>query len=241
MSSMTLALFAVAIVAFTTEGAMGFGGTVIAACIGAQIVPLDTLLPAFVVLNLALSASIALRGLDAIAWRFLLRGIAPPVAIGAIGGIVLFRVVDTSVLALGFGGFVVGLSLLQLVRPADRALPGVARIALLVVGGVAHGMFGTGGPMIVYVARRELPDKRAFRATLSVLWLSLNLALLAAFLSDGAYTEATRAAGLVLAVAIVPGLLLGELVHRKLAPAKFERVVWVLLLVAGTALVVRSI
>jgi hypothetical protein len=241
MSSTTIALFAVAISAFATEGAIGFGGTVIAACIGAQLVPLDTLIPAFVVLNLVLSASIAVRGTDVIAWRFLVRDIAPPVAVGTIAGIVTFRLAEASGLAIAFGGFVVALAVLQLVRPADRALPGPARIALLVLGGIAHGMFGTGGPMIVYVARRELPDKRAFRATLAILWLGLNLALLASFLAAGLYTTETRDTGVVLAVAIVPGLALGELVHRRLAPERFERVVWLLLLVAGSALVVRSI
>lgn len=241
MSSTTIALFAVAISAFATEGAIGFGGTVIAACIGAQLVPLDTLLPAFVVLNLVLSGSIAVRGTDAIAWRFLVRDIAPPVALGAVVGIALFRFAQASGLAIAFGGFVVGLAVLQLVRPAEKPLPQIARIALLVLGGVAHGMFGTGGPMIVYVARRELPDKRAFRATLAILWLALNLALLASFVASDLYTTETRDVGLVLAVAIVPGLAVGEVVHRKLEAARFERVVWLLLLVAGTALVVRSI
>jgi hypothetical protein len=32
--------------------------------------------------------------------------------------------------------------------------------------------------MIVYVARRRLADKLAFRSTLAVLWLALNAALL---------------------------------------------------------------
>jgi uncharacterized membrane protein YfcA len=114
------------------------------------------------------------------------------------------------------------------------------KTAVLGLGGVAHGLFGTGGPMIVYVVRRTLTDKRAFRASLAVVWLTLNVALLANYAGSGLYDrKVTEVAG-VLALTIVPGLWLGERVHRKLDAARFERVVWVVLLLAGTALAVRS-
>lgn len=238
---MTLAVLAViALAAFGTEGAIGFGGTVIAASLGAQVLPLEALLPAFVPLNLAMSAWLVRTGRDAIAWRVLIHELAPPVALGAAGGLVLFHVPAKTALALAFGVFVAGLALLQLVRPASRPLSRRGRILMLVAGGVAHGLFGTGGPMIVYVARRRLPDKRAFRATLAVLWLVLNVALLANYVALGLYTHDTGALALVVALALVPGLALGERIHRALDPARFERMVWLLLLVAGAALAVRS-
>ena len=243
------AVFAVALTAFATEGAIGFGGTVIVACIGAQLVPLHVLLPAFVPVNLALSTWLIAGGVRSIAWRLLAREVAPPVALGAGCGLVLFRVVEAAgpragaALALGFGAFVILLATLQLAGRGGGSgeLSRARRLALLAAGGVAHGLFGTGGPMIVYVVRRRLTEPRAFRATLAVLWLSLNTALLASFASAGLYSQRpTLDAGLVLAVAFVPGLAIGERVHQRLAPARFERAVWLLLLVAGTALVVRS-
>ena len=57
--------------AFATEGAIGFGGTVLAASIGAQLVPLEVLLPAFVPLNLVLSSWLFTRGWRVVAWRTL--------------------------------------------------------------------------------------------------------------------------------------------------------------------------
>lgn len=240
MTGTLVVLAAIALVAFATEGAIGFGGTVIAASIGAQLVPIEELLPAFVPLNLALSAWLLTRGLSAVAWRMLLVDIALPVGIGAAGGLALFHLPAKTALALAFGAFVAGLAVLQLARPADRPLARPWQIGLLVLGGIAHGLFGTGGPMIVYVVRRTLPDKRAFRATLAVLWLVLNTALLVNFLSLDLYRRQTLDLGLVLALMIVPGLYLGERVHHPLDPARFERVVWVVLLGAGAALSVRS-
>jgi len=234
------ALALIALVAFATEGAIGFGGTVIAASIGAQLVPLDVLLPAFVPLNLALSGWLLARGVRAVAWRFLAVELALPVALGAAGGLALFHVPAKDALALAFGVFVAGLAVLQLARPAERPLPRVWQLVMLGIGGVAHGLFGTGGPMIVYVARRRLTDKHAFRATLAVLWLVLNVALLVNFLSLDLYGADTGTLGLVLALVFVPGLVIGDRVHRALDAARFERVVWVMLLGAGAALAVRS-
>ena len=238
---MTLALIAlIALIAFGTEGAIGFGGTVIAACLGAQLIPLDELLPAFVPLNLAMSAWLLTTGRDAIAWRVLLRTIAVPVAIGAAIGLALFHVPAKTLLAAIFGGFVALLASVQLVRPAAGPLPLIWQRMFLVAGGVAHGLFGTGGPMIVYVTRRELPDKRAFRATLAVLWFVLNVALLVNYLSLGLYNRHTAELGGAVGLALLPGLWLGQRLHDALDGARFERVVWTLLLVAGLALALRS-
>ena len=240
MTATLVAIGVIALVAFITEGAIGFGGTVIAASIGAQLVPLDELLPAFVPVNMALSAWLLVRGVSLIQWRFLVREIVPAVAVGAAIGLVLFHLPAKTVLALVFGVFVVGLATLQLLRPATGDLPPVARYGLLGIGGVAHGLFGTGGPMIVYVTRRRVDDKSAFRATLAVLWLSLNTALLVNFLSLGLYHRETVDTGAAIALAVIPGLVIGERIHRALDAARFERVVWVLLLVAGAALAVRN-
>jgi uncharacterized membrane protein YfcA len=241
MSALLLcALAVVALAAFTTEGAIGFGGTVLAASIGAQLIPLDILLPAFVPLNIAMSTWLLASGARSVAWRYLAVHVAPAVAAGAGIGLALFHVQGKTVFALVFGVFVVALAGLQLAKPAERPLGGVVRIVLLALGGVAHGLFGTGGPMIVYVVRRQLPDKRAFRATLAVLWLVLNSALLVNFASTGLYGRTVAISGGVIALTIVPGLVLGEHLHRKLDPVRFERFVWLLLLVAGSALAIRS-
>jgi hypothetical protein len=240
MTATLVALAVIALVAFGTEGAIGFGGTVIAASVGAQLVPLDELLPAFVPLNLALSAWLVVSGFRAVEWRLLAVEIAPAVLVGAALGLALFHVPAKAALALGFGVFVAGLAALRLARPDDRPLPRMWRGILLVLGGVAHGLFGTGGPMIVYVARRRVEDKRAFRATLAVLWFVLNVALVVNFVSLDLYEPRTLDLGIAIAVVIIPGLWLGERVHQALDAARFERVVWVLLLAAGAALAVRS-
>ncbi len=229
----------IALAAFATEGAIGFGGTVLAASIGAQFVPLELLLPAFVPLNMVMSSWLLARGFRSIAWRMLAVEVAPMVGLGAAVGLALFHLPAKQLFAFGFGVFVVGLAILQLARPGGRELPKPLQWLLLGLGGVVHGLFGTGGPMIVYVVRRRLADKLAFRSTLAVLWLVLNIALLVNYASAGLYTRTTAKAAAVIALVIVPGLYIGERVHHRLDAGRFERVVWLVLLAAGLVLAIR--
>jgi uncharacterized membrane protein YfcA len=229
----------IALAAFATEGAIGFGGTVLAASIGAQFVPLELLLPAFVPLNMVMSSWLLARGFRSIAWRMLAVEVAPMVGLGAAVGLALFHLPAKHVFAFGFGVFVVGLAILQLARPGGRELPKPLQWLLLGLGGVVHGLFGTGGPMIVYVVRRRLADKLAFRSTLAVLWLVLNVALLVNYASAELYTRTTAKAAAVIALVIVPGLYIGERVHHRLDAGRFERVVWLVLLAAGLVLAIR--
>ncbi|MEZ4365596.1 MAG: sulfite exporter TauE/SafE family protein [Kofleriaceae bacterium] len=240
-------MFAIGLVAFTTEGAIGFGATVIAVSLGAQLLPIEALLPAFVPINMALSTWLLLRGRGAVAWRLLLATIAPPVVIGTGVGMALFHLAPRTAMQLAFAGFVVVLALLELRRVlaptapvTARPLPVVTRVLVLGLGGVAHGLFATGGPLIIYVLRRGLTDKTAFRATLAVLWLSLNVLVVTNLAVDGQFRVETAGLGAVLVAALVPGLALGERLHRRLDPLRFERAVWGFLLVAGLALGVRT-
>jgi uncharacterized protein len=238
---MTYALLAlIALAAFTAEGAIGFGATVITVSLGAQLLPLDVLLPAWVPLNIAMSAFLVVRNRRHIAWRFLFVDIVPIVGAGTVIGVLLFHLPNKTLFAAILGAFVAALSLLQLVRPATRPLARAWQYGFLAIGGVAHGLFGTGGPMIVYVARRRLPDAAAFRATLCLLWLGLNLGLVANYIALGLFSPTTGNYSLLIAAVMIPGIFVGNKLHYALPPATFERCVWIGLFVAGLALAVRS-
>lgn len=238
---MTYALLAaIALAAFISEGAIGFGATVITVSLGAQLLPLDVLLPAWVPLNIAMSAYLVIRHREHVAWRFLLVEIIPLVTVGTAVGLGLFHLPNKTLFATILGAFVCTLALLQLVRPGASPLARAWQYAFLGIGGIAHGLFGTGGPMIVYVARRRLQDPAAFRATLCVLWLGLNLALVVNYAALQLFTMTTSTYSLVFAALLVPGVFVGNKLHFALPPATFERCVWIGLFVAGLALAIRS-
>lgn len=234
------ALAAIVLVAFGTEAALGFGAMVISIALGAQLAPIGALLPVLVPLNLCLSVYLAVRYRRDVDRRFLARRILPPVIVGVPLGLLAFARLPGGVLVRLFGGFVVTLAALELVRILRRASPRdlgpITRNLLLVAGGAVHGAFATGGPFVVYVAGRELADKAAFRATISALWALLGAILCATYALDGSLGVSSLAASAVLAIPAAAGLVVGEWLHARAQAQTFRTALFAMLLVAGLLL-----
>lgn len=233
-------LSAIVCLGFATETALGFGAMVVSLALGAQLVPLEALFPTVVPLNVALSLYLAARNAAHIDRRFLVRRLLPPVLVGVPLGLLAFARLPRALLVRSFGGFVVLLASIELFRTLrrgrDASLGRAARIALLVLGGAVHGAFATGGPMVVYVASRELTDKHRFRATLSALWALLGVGITLSLVAAGSLGAASLRGSGILAPAALVGLLAGEMVHRRVRAERLRVAVFVMLLVAGTLL-----
>lgn len=240
----SLVLLAIVAGGFAVETTLGFGATVIAVSLGAFWFPLSTLVPALVPVNLGLSLYIVLRYGGAIDRRLLLGRVVPFMLAGLPLGLLAFRYAGEHWLKLVFGVLVVVLAVSQLLRMSRggvvAALPPVASGLLLFLAGVAHGAFSTGGPLAVYVAGRQLPDPAGFRSTLSALWLILGGVLVVGYLWTGAIGERSLSLSLVCAAGLAIGILVGELLHRRLDRRVFTVLVHSLLLVAGALLAVRA-
>jgi len=241
----TLVLAAIVCLAFVIEAALGFGATVVAVTLGAFVAPIDVVLPAFVPLNLLLSGYLVGRYARHVERRLLLRRILPLMALGLPAGMWLFHGGSETLLRTGFGGFVVALSAGELLAgrlgaPARRPLAPAWQAALLVLGGVVHGAWATGGPLAVYVAGREVHDKRAFRATLSALWLVLNAVVVGGYAVAGDLNGGSLRLSAILLVPLALGILAGEWVHGRVDGARFRTLVFAMLLVAGAVLAARG-
>lgn len=241
------ALALVVLAAFTVETALGFGATVVTVALGSFLAPIETILPSFVPINVALSLYLAARYRRDIDRPLLFRRIVPLMGLGLPIGMLLFRSLGSRRLQLAFGVFVVILSLIELARmrrregeaPAHRPGP-ILSIVLLFAAGIIHGVFATGGPLAVYVTSQSLTDKARFRATLSALWLTLNIALVVSFV----ISHRVGPSSLWISAALIPplfgGMLIGEIAHRRVPEALFRALVFVLLLCAGVLLSLRA-
>ncbi|MEO7327102.1 MAG: sulfite exporter TauE/SafE family protein [Minicystis sp.] len=241
----TLVLLAVVFVAFTIEASLGFGATLITVTLGMFLVKVSELLPAYVPVNMLLSTYLAVRYRQQIAWGFLFRRVVPLMAVGLPLGLWGAARVDESLLKRAFGAFVIVLSALELgrARPVEGAAPTRLRpfdALVLLVGGVVHGAFGTGGPMAVYVAGRTLTDKAVFRASLSLLWVVLNVVLVGTYAARGEIGLASLERSAGFAVALVAGIVVGEQLHRRVPAQRFRGVVFGMLLAAGAVLLLRG-
>lgn len=239
-STMGVVLLVVVFFAQVMETTIGFGATVIALSIGAQFVPLRELVVALVLIALVQSTWLAVRGRRSIEWRVILTRILPGVAIGFPVGIFGGAFWDESVLKMILGMLVVLVSLKELfllVRKRESRGGSVwSNGAFLAGGGFFHGLFATGGPLIVLYASRRLPEKGRFRATLAVLWLTLNSVLLGSFLVQGRVEASSVLQAALFLPALAGGLLLGEILHARAPEKLFRACVHALLFVIGVLL-----
>jgi hypothetical protein len=93
--------------------------------------------------------------------------------------------------------------------------------------------------MLVYAVGREGLSKKAFRSTISMVWIALNSVLVARFLLAGEYDRKVALQVLMLVPAVPLGLLLGEWVHHRVDERAFKMVVLLLLIAAAISLIVR--
>lgn len=231
------------LVAFAAEALSGFGSLVIALTLGAELYPLDELKPVLVPLSLTLTTYVVVRHRAKIDRALLLRRILPFMGAGVALGLLLLGRLDARttapLLKSAFGGLVVLFAARELLALArgHAAAPSAARpTPWIVAAGVVHGIFASGGPLLVYGIGRAGLDKAAFRSTLATVWLTLNAALTATYALSGRLGAATLPR-IALLIPVVPvAIALGEWAHRRVDERRFRGVVFSLLLVAGGAL-----
>lgn len=233
-------LIVVLVIAHTVETVLGFGATIITLALGIYIFPLDTMLPVLVILGLLQSLWLVVRWFRYIRWRVLLLNILPAVVVGmAVGISYRTLVADYHQLIVLLGIFIMAASLLEIVmiyrtRTAGGSLPRYLGWPILIMGGIFHGIYALGAPLIIYYSSRELKEPAEFRATVSMLWLILAVVLVINLYFIGQINITTiTTTGIVL-----PGLILGIYFGSRLTfrPLPFKVLIYALLFVAGLLL-----
>nr|WP_286675155.1 sulfite exporter TauE/SafE family protein [Pseudomonas subflava] len=227
--------------AYTLEAVTGFGSIVIALSLGALLLPIEQLLPVLVPLNIGMTGYLVWRHRAQIDRRLLLGTILPGMVAGTALGYLLLPYLDAALLKRGFGVLILWFSGRELWRLRHAAALPVRPqwlTRLFTLGaGLSHGLFASGGPLLVYGLAGTTLDKARFRATLVSVWFTLNSLLTAAFLVDGRLQPALPQV-LAYAPLLLVGLWLGEHLHRRFDERHFRIAIYALLLVTGTLLLI---
>ena len=111
----------------------------------------------------------------------------------------------------------------------------------LPLGGIIHGAFGSGGPLVVIYATRALADKSVFRVTLAMAFLLVNSAMVATWSIQHAITMHHVYLAAMCLPFTLAGLFVGDHVHYRLPELAFKRMVYGVLAAAGIALAWSSL
>jgi uncharacterized membrane protein YfcA len=202
------------------------------------VAPVAAVVPVVVSLDYVGSAGQGLRNLERVAWAEQLT-LVPFTLVGVGLGLLALRGVPTGVLSRVLGGFVVVYAFYQLLPLPPLRGSRVSAIGCGIMGGLVGTLFGTGGPFYaIYFNLRGL-DKNAFRATFATNFLIDGGVRLIAYALAGLLGWATLISVAAALPLVAAGLYAGGRIHLGLSQRTFVRVVSLILVAAGTALLVR--
>jgi uncharacterized protein len=235
-------LAVIVLFAYTVESITGFGSIVIALSLGALFMPVPALLPVLVPLNVLMTGWLAWRLRRQMDRSLLLQRILPLMGLGTLAGYLLLPWLNEAWLKPLFACLIIwfaGRELWRMVRTTRVLHPHWLTPPLMLSAGISHGLFASGGPLLVYALAGTSLDKARFRATLIGVWFLLNASLTLAFLVDGRLQPALP---LVASLAwLLPfGIWLGERIHRRVDEVRFRQLVYGMLLLSGMALLFGS-
>ena len=236
-------LVAIVLISYTTQAMSGFGSTILALTLGVHFYSMVELLPVLVALDLLVNLYIVARHHNHIHRRLLARKIMPAMAIGIAAGLLVFQYLHGAVLENLFGILVACLSIRELYRLLSRIgghspMTDFQSALYMTAAGFIHGIYASGGPLLIYAVGKQNIAKSIFRSTLGTVWLILSIVLTGFYLFTGKLTAASLKLVLILLPVITVGIFLGEWLHHRIDEFRFKIFVFTVLLFAGLSIIV---
>lgn len=166
-----------------------------------------------------------------------------------VGGAILGTPVGTYILASYtssllerlFGLLISGYALRLLFwdKESNREIKNYVGLIAGFLGGCLGGMFAAGGPPVIIYLNRQIDDKRAFRATLTLYFLIANSWQYVTYLYAGLITGEVLMFTAWMLPFFAIGSIAGSFMHIKINQVLFDRVVALVLLITGIMLMLN--
>jgi hypothetical protein len=226
--------------AYFVRGIAGFGSALIAVPLLVLWFPLAQVVPLIVLLDWLASVSQGLPHRRLIRWADLLP-LLPFTLLGVVAGLHLHTLLapDRLILALAF--FVIAYGLYALLPFPPLRGGRVFAMPAGLLGGMVGSLFGTGGPFyVIYLTLRRL-DKTEFRTTVAAIFVIDGFCRITGFVFAGFYTVTILAAFVAALPVAALALRMGGRIHLTISQKAFVRLVSLILLGSGAALLVKSL
>ena len=223
--------------AYMVKGLTGFANTLVLTAImsfersGRDITPMDLLL------SFPANVWMMLQQRRSMQWKKALPVCAVLLA-GCIPGTLLLKGVSPAALKVVFGVLLIGLGLERIMRPQGGSGKGspVLQGAVALLSGITAGLFGVGALLAAYMSRTA-KDPGEYRANLGFVFV-FRLVL---YTVTGLITLPVLVEAVKLLPCMVAGFLGGSALSRRMDPERLSRVIMVMLMLSGLALILQNI
>lgn len=223
-------------ISYTFEAMTGFAGTLLAMPSSMMLIGVYEAKAALNIVALVTCTTITILHYKSIDWREFIK-IILLMLIGMVIGIILFERLPSEALLTVYGVFILAIALKNLVmRKELKPLPLLGGILIVLLAGVIHGMFISGGALLVLYAMTVLREKAVFRATVAAIWLVLNAILLINQIRMGYVTSEVMTLTMYAAIPLFFAIIIGNYLHRYIKQETFTTITYILLLLSGIIL-----
>lgn len=240
--------FAVILISNIIHGITGFAGTLLAMPFGLMLVGYPVAKPILNVLAILSGFYVLLGKGNTVDWKELKKVILI-MAPGMLLGILvrdLFAGSD-KILYILLGIFVIFMAVQGVYKltigekkakkeETDEVSP--LTYVILVVAGIVHGLFVSGGPLLVGYMTKKIKDKMSFRATIATVWIFLNSINLIDDIRSGLWTMDLIKTQIISVPFLFAGMYIGSLLCKRMSQRVFMMITYVLLFISGVSLLI---
>jgi uncharacterized membrane protein YfcA len=222
---------------------LGFGAGLIAVGSLALLMPeVRDVVVMLLLVNLPAEIYVVVSSWKRIEWRgvtLIFVGIAVGIPLGAW----LLQAGEPTFLLALLGAVLViaGLAFLAAPRPRARRLPRWLSPPTGLISGVLTGLFGTGGPPLVFYYQLCGIEKAVFRGNLMAIFLLTAFIRVPSYVAFDLFSWPRVISAAAVLPAVLLGAWIGNNIHLKLEEDSFRRIVSVALVVIGIVLLVRQL
>lgn len=237
----TILLYIVIFLANIVHGITGFAGTVLAMPFALLLVGYDTGKPILNVLGILSGFYVLVNNYKYVNWKEV-KKIVIVMSVGLISVFfikflfigkeeVLYKMLGIFVAYLGIRG-------LFAKKKAEEQPKKWVPNFLLVLAGIVHGLFISGGPLLIGYLTNIIKDKVVFRATISTVWIFLNTIILLDDIRLGLWNMELVRIQIIAIPFLFAGMFVGTKLYKRMKQETFMKVTYILLFISGVALLV---
>lgn len=153
--------------------------------------------------------------------------------IGMCLGIIIYKIVNIDFLLDIYGIMIILLALKNLFYKKQINYSNILIVILLITAGIIHGMFISGGALLVVYMAHELKNKNEFRATMATVWVLLNSLIAITQIYSRQINENLIILTLIALIPAVLGVFVGNKLHERISKELFMKLTYILLLISG--------
>ncbi len=109
---------------------------------------------------------------------------------------------------------------------------------IIILAGIIHGLFATGGPILIIYISKKIYDKSVFRVTVSTIWIFLNTIIVVESMMNQSFALSSFTHSILLAIPLFIGILIRNKVHHMMNQALFYKLINVLIIILGIMMIV---